>query len=197
MNKGTTNSDIQNLWDDYRKGDPYALARIMEIFYADLFHWGMRIHYEREFVKDCLQDVFINLHRIQHKIGKVENVKSYLMVTVKRHMIQELEKQRTIKQVRWPDHAEFAVEFAVDFRLIKEEEDYHTLTKLNTLVNTLPTRQKEIIYLRFYQNLTFDQISVVMQLGKQSVYNLIQKALKTLKNNWVALWLLMAPFLLQ
>jgi hypothetical protein len=29
-----------------------------------------------------------------------------------------------------------------------------------------------------------------MQLGKQSVYNLIQKAIKNLKNSWVAGWVL-------
>ncbi len=187
--------EVQQLWEDYRHGDTYALARIMEMYYADLFHWGMRIHNDKEFVKDCLQDVFVNLHRIQHKSSKVENVKSYLMVIVKRSLIQELEKQKVFRQMQWPEENEPAIEFAIDFRLIKEEEDYHNITKLNYLVNNLPIRQKEIIYLRFYQDLSFDQISEVMQLGKQSVYNLIQKAIKNLKSNWVTLWLLITTFI--
>lgn len=190
MGKNVSIIEVQQLWEDYRRGDTYALARIMELYYADLFHWGMRICHDKEFIKDCLQDVFMNLHHTQNNSTKVDNVKSYLMVSVKHRIIQGLGKQRMFQQFQDTEDYEFAVEFGIDLRLIKEEEDFHNVSKLNHLVNTLPVRQREIIYLRFYQDLTFDQISEVMQLGKQSVYNLIQKAIKNLKNSWVAGWVL-------
>jgi len=195
MGKSISTIEVQHLWEDYRKGDVYALARVMEIYYADLFHWGMRIHADKEFIKDCLQDVFINLHRSRCKSNKVDNVKSYLMVALKHRIIQDLGKQSMFRQIQDTEEYEFAIEFGIDLRLIKEEEDFHTVSKLNQLVNTLPDRQREIIYLRFYQDLSFDQISEVMQLGRQSVYNLIQKAIKNLKKNWVTMWLLASVFI--
>lgn len=39
-----TPDDAQKLWNDYQSGDMYALANIMQGYYSDLFHWGLRLH---------------------------------------------------------------------------------------------------------------------------------------------------------
>ena len=71
--------------------------------------------------------------------------------------------------------------------LIDEEHEVYQLRKLEQVMNQLPARQKELIYLRFHQNLSFEQIAEIMQLGRQSVYNLLQKSLLSLRRHWAAL----------
>lgn len=183
--------EAQRLWQEYRAGDIYALAQLMQNFYPDLFSWGMRLHADRDFVKDCIQDTFLSLWKIQETISSVENVRAYLLVVLKSRLLRELSKKNRMSPTFISEDYTFSVEFSADLRLIEEEHEVYQLRKLEQVMNTLPARQKELIYLRFYQNLSFEQIADVMQLGRQSVYNLLQKSLASLRKNWAVGLLLM------
>lgn len=184
MSKRLPSHEAQQLWQDYRAGDIYALATIMQRYYADLFHWGMRLQADREAVKDCIQEVFVALWKVQNSIRPVDNVRSYLLVVLKTRILRELSAKRNTHQSTLSDEYAFSVEFAADVRLIEEEHEVHQIRQLEHVINHLPDRQKELIYLRFYQNLSFEQIAEVMHLGRQSVYNLLQKSLNSLRKNW-------------
>lgn len=184
MRKRLPSNEAEQLWQEYRAGDMYALAKIMQSYYADLFHWGMRLRADREFVKDCIQEVFVNLWKMQETVHPVENVRSYLLVVLKTRILRELSAKHITRQVTLSDEYSFSVEFAADIRLIDEEHEVYQIRQLEHSINHLPDRQKELIYLRFYQDLSFEQIADVMHLGRQSVYNLLQKSLNSLRKNW-------------
>ncbi len=167
----------------------YALANIMQGYYSDLFHWGLRLHGEREFVKDCIQDMFVNLWKMQQSggtvsSGAVSNVRSYLLVALKTRILRELSKKHVTHQSMLSDEYSFSVEFSSDLRLIDEEHEIYQVKKLEGVLNSLSGRQKELIYLRFYQSLSFEQIAEVMNLSRQSVYNLLQKSLGSLRKHY-------------
>lgn len=165
----------------------YALANIMQGYYSDLFHWGLRLHGEREFVKDCIQDMFVNLWKTQQSAGStgvVSNVRSYLLVALKTRILRELSKKHVTHQSMLSDEYSFSVEFSSDLRLIDEEHEVYQVRKLEGVLNSLSGRQKELIYLRFYQSLSFEQIAEVMNLSRQSVYNLLQKSLGSLRKHY-------------
>lgn len=186
MTRRLAPDEARQLWQDYRTGDRYALATLMQAYYADLFHWGMRLHTDREFVKDCLQEVFVNLWRTHETATAVENVRSYLLVTLKCRILRELSRNPHLSHLSLTDDYAFSVEFSADVRLMDEENEVYQVRKLQQVVNQLPERQKELIYLKFYQNLSFEQIAETMHLGRQSVYNLFQKSLNSLRKNWTA-----------
>ncbi|WP_373512705.1 RNA polymerase sigma factor [Persicitalea sp.] len=186
MSGQLSTEEAQRFWREFRAGDIDALATLMERFYPDLFNWGMRLHNEREFVKDCIQEIFLSLWKVQETIAPVENVKFYLLVVLKSRMLRELSKKENKLHTRLSEDYTFSVEFSADLRLIEEEHEVYQLRKLEQVMNQLSPRQKELIYLRFHQNLSFEQIAEVMQLGRQSVYNLLQKSLGSLRRHWVA-----------
>jgi len=177
--------EAQRLWNDYQSGDMYALANIMQGYYSDLFHWGLRLHSEREFVKDCIQDMFVNLWKMRQSASPaVSNVRSYLLVALKTRILRELSKKHVTHQLVLSDEYSFSVEFSSDLRLIDEEHEVYQVRKLEGVLNSLSDRQKELIYLRFYQSLSFEQIAEVMNLNRQSVYNLLQKSLGSLRKHY-------------
>ncbi|SEJ03618.1 RNA polymerase sigma factor, sigma-70 family [Dyadobacter sp. SG02] len=189
MRPRITPDEAQKLWNDYRSGDMYALANIMQGYYSDLFHWGLRLHGEREFVKDCIQDMFVNLWKTQQSVvdnaaAPVSNVRSYLLVALKTRILRELSKKHVTHQSMLSDEYSFSVEFSSDLRLIDEEHEVYQVRKLEGVLNSLSERQKELIYLRFYQSLSFEQIAEVMNLSRQSVYNLLQKSLGSLRKHY-------------
>ena len=52
---------------------------------------------------------------------------------------------------------------------------------MKQLLEKLPRRQKEVIYLKFFQELDRDQIAAVMAIAPQTVSNLMQLAIKQLR----------------
>jgi RNA polymerase sigma factor (sigma-70 family) len=183
MKKRLSQAETQQLWLDYQSGDMESLATLMQANYTDMFNWGLRFIPESEVVRDCIQDVFLSLWRKHSFIGPVHDVQAYLFKTVKYQLLQEYRKKSvthfmSLTEEQYTVH----VEFSADLRLIEEEHQIYRLRRLEKLLNELPGRQREIIYLRFYQNLEFDQIAEIMQIGKQPVYNLLHRALKSMRN---------------
>jgi RNA polymerase sigma factor (sigma-70 family) len=64
---------------------------------------------------------------------------------------------------------------------VEKETEASLHSKLASLLNELPARQKEAIYLRYYEDMEYKQIAEIMNVNYQSVLNLIQKALNKLR----------------
>ena len=52
---------------------------------------------------------------------------------------------------------------------------------LHQALDKLPRRQREAVHLRYFQNMSNEEISTLMQINIQSVYNLIFGAMSNLK----------------
>jgi RNA polymerase sigma factor (sigma-70 family) len=73
------------------------------------------------------------------------------------------------------------VVFSHEDFLIGEQNTLEWKNKLVQALNSLSPRQREAIYLRFFDNLTYEQIAQVMSLTVPTLYDLLSKAVKKLK----------------
>ena len=78
---------------------------------------------------------------------------------------------------------------------MKEEEYLSLQSKITELLNQLPKRQKEVIYLHYFEDMDYNQIAEIMSINYQSVLNLTQKALQKLRSADLLLALLSLSFL--
>ena len=65
----------------------------------------------------------------------------------------------------------------------KQETERFNKTNLPKILNGLPKRQKEAIYLKYYSGLKAKEIAKIMNINYQSVINLLFKAIKSLKED--------------
>jgi RNA polymerase sigma factor (sigma-70 family) len=56
--------------------------------------------------------------------------------------------------------------------------------QLNVLINKLPSRQKEALYLRYHQGLSVEQVSEVLNMNYQSTKNLLHRAILQLRKDF-------------
>ena len=76
--------------------------------------------------------------------------------------------------------------------MIRKEEYGSLQGRIVELLNELPQRQKEVIYLHYFENMDYTQIAEVMGIRYQSVLNLTQKALQKLRSaNLLTIFLLL------
>ena len=171
--------------DRLRLNDQTALTRLMELHYQSLFRYGARLYPDEALIRDCIQEVFIAIWERRAKLPIIKSFRAYLIKALRNRIRLELRQNRLQNsEPLWNDEHHFRAEYTVDPAFLSEEEQSQQLQKLELLLNALPSRQKEIIHLRFYQNLSHEQIAEIMAMNRQSVYNLLHETLRKLRNHW-------------
>ena len=176
-------SNWNQLWVETRSGNPESLAKIFCYTYSQLFNYGYKIVQDEALVKDCIQELFLNLWHKRDKVSEAHSVKSYLISSLRRLIFRRLEKQRNRakRNYKYTEHA-FSEVYNIEEVLINFETENQKKQQLMEALRSLSSRQKEAIYLKFFNGLSNSEISEVMKVNKQSVYNHISKAIQKMQN---------------
>ncbi|TWF42825.1 RNA polymerase sigma factor (sigma-70 family) [Chitinophaga polysaccharea] len=175
--------DEKLFWSRLCDGDREAFGEIYRRYFPLLFRYCIRFTADRGLVKDVLQDFFSQLFLQRAGLAREVHIKSYLMVSARRKLFRYLEKS-----TRQPGILEegalsgFELELSPESILINRQHDEQAARLLRQQLQTLTLRQKEAIYLRFYENLSYEAIAEIMVL-KEVKYarTLIYRAIAELK----------------
>ncbi len=88
------------------------------------------------------------------------------------------------KKERNIETTEFLFDFSIEQQLIDDEITAEKVSQLNMLINNLPSRQKEAMYLRYHQQLSVDQIAEIMSVNYQSASNILFRGIQNLRKDW-------------
>jgi len=182
----TTSTERERMvWEAFRQGDRNAFATLMNDYYPLLLNYGSQFQKDREFVKDCLHDLFVDLWNRRQKLEGVEKLKPYLLISLRHRLFRESRRLRWFREAEEVnDEYAFEVQFAIESYLVNNEVQHEDLKRLQFNLEKLPKRQREAIYLRFFQEMEYDDIAKVMSINYHSAVNLIYEALKLLRKNW-------------
>ncbi len=178
----STNSDIF-LWDKLRSGDKNALKVIYDNEFRYLFNYGRKIFQKTELVEDSIHDLFVEIWQKHNSLGPTDSIRRYLSTSLRRKIVSELKKQNKSQSVESFDGIPFDVELAVDEMIIAQELGEEQALKLKNAFEKLTSKQKEILYLRFYQGLDYEQIAEVLDMKYQSLRNAVSRAIKNLRGD--------------
>lgn len=192
LNNLTITASNESVWERFCKGDQQALNLIYRTHIDDLYHYGMHFCRDAERVKDCLQDLFqcLWLDR-EHLSNDVKNIRYYLISSLRRRLLRALEKSKRNYTEELRDKFDFELIPPRENVIIQDETYREQVKQLHEGIAMLSRRQREAIYLRFYQNLSYDEIAKLMMMKVESVYNVISKAIGSLKNTFLLLLLVM------
>jgi RNA polymerase sigma factor (sigma-70 family) len=184
--KYSDNNDFQ-LWQQLKNGSELALGKLIKKYFNSLQNYGYKFNKEEDFVKDCVQEVFVEIWNRQRTISQPDSVRAYLFSCVRKKVLRESFRQKIVKnsEITSIENDVNFVDFSPELALIEQEVLNEMTQKVADVLNKLPKRQREVIYLRFYQNLGRDEIAEIMNVNSQSVSNLLQVAFKTFKENWI------------
>ncbi|MCX6215211.1 sigma-70 family RNA polymerase sigma factor [Spirosoma sp.] len=196
MNLKTPNIQDQILWQSYRQGNKQALGQLAERYYRTLKHYGLKFMVDGSIVEDCIQELFLQLWQNRTQINETESVKHYLLKALRHHILQSLraQKKQAFEELDW--ESSLAEDTNTETLLIRQESLAILSHTIQAQLATLPAREREALYLRYYENLSIPEIAEVMEVNRQSVSNFLQKALGKLRTKWlVPLFFLVCIFL--
>ena len=135
-----------------------------ENYIDELFAYGIAFGVEKDFVLDAIHDLFLHLFESADKIEILGSPKSYLFSALKNKIITSLRKQ-----ANW-------------LSLEKEVE---------SLLNLLTNKQREVIYLRFIKALSIQEISEILNITPKSVRKMIYRAIERMQQGKIELLFLL------
>ncbi|WP_215223092.1 RNA polymerase sigma factor [Echinicola shivajiensis] len=181
MNKHYSEKDSE-VWRNIARGDRESFEAIYNAYSKCLFKYGFGFTQDEELIQDVIHDVFVHIWNVRMNINIKKNIKFYLFTTFRREIIKMVNDQ--YKRESLEDyHNKFLWEESFEELLHKNQIISESALKINEALENLPLRQKEAIYLRVLEGLEYEDISELMGVQVPSIYNLIFKGLRTLKNS--------------
>lgn len=176
-------TDDSVLWDRFRKGDESAYTEIATRYYRTLLHYGLRFTPNVQIAEDALQDLLIHLWLHRTNLSDTPSVKFYLLKSFRHRIIKTLKPLSSELELA-PQFENIQAEFSFEETLIQKEQETSLQSQVHNMMTQLPTRQREVIYLRFFQGLKSEEIGILLAIKPQSVSNILQRALANLRDIW-------------
>jgi len=187
--------DEQFLWARFCNGDREAFGEIYRRYFPLLFRYCIRFTTDRALVKDMLQDFFSQLYIQRAGLSLSVNLKSYLLVSARRKLFRYLDQSaHGPASLDEGTASGFALELSPESILINRQRTEQTTRLLQQKLDALTLRQKEAIYLRFYEGLSYEEIADIMVLkevkyARTLIYRSIAELKELLAENESALML--------
>jgi RNA polymerase sigma factor (sigma-70 family) len=175
---GSVTDDV--LWNNIKSGNELAMSMLYKKYVQRLYDYGMHACRDHDLVMDCLQDLFFKLWNKREAISNVYYVKPYLFKSFRRLFIRQLIENRKLS-APFSEQAAFEFMPSVEAVLIEDEAKVEQKNRLKKCVQSLTKGQREVIYLKFYNELSYQEIAEITELQIDSVYNLLSKTLALLR----------------
>lgn len=172
----------RELWDALRNGDQSALRKLYLSYYQSLLQYGLKYTNHRDTLKDSINSTFLYIWDKRASLSTANNVGNYIFKSYQRQLVRDLQQNQTFDTLSTIDNDEITYD-AADFQLIMQQEEVQRVAFLKNAILKLPKRQRELIHLRYYEGLSYEEIALKTQLTKRTVYNQIHTAISTLKND--------------
>jgi RNA polymerase sigma factor (sigma-70 family) len=174
-------SHWHEVWSRFRLGDQLAFSEIYSEFIDSLFAYGSKITQDRELVKDCVQDIFIDLQRLQPDLHNPEYLEFYLFKSLKNAIFHKLQENKKMQSLSFEEIVNFDLQFNFEQDLFGEESDQIRIARLKKILQTLDPQKRELLFLKFSTGLNYIEIGQLLGLNPDTVKKQVYRTLDHLR----------------
>lgn len=168
-------------WENLKNGSSEALEALYNLHIDGLYAYGMMLCQDDDKAKDCIQDLFLAFWNNRENLTVPTSGKAYLMVSLRRRIFDKGPKSNLLTTTF--EEGQLGDKLADDPENMWLAEEEHTLQqqKLEAAMATISERQREILHMKYFQEMDYDEIATVMDLNYQSARNLVTRALSAMR----------------
>lgn len=178
------------LWSKLKKGDASAIGDLYNNYVDDLFSYGIQFTNNKSEVMDSIHDLFLNLYKYRKKLADTDNVKYYLLRSLKNEILKTTKTNFT-------SYADDLSEKSKAKRFIKStEEDLiasetksDTSFKLNEALTSLTEKQRHILFLKYNEGKDYEEIATLLGVSVETSRTTIYRAIKQLRKSLLSILL--------
>ena len=182
--KRKSDVEIDFLWQRFLSGDDESFDRLYDKCVQILFAYGLQFTYDRELVKDCMQDMFIKVYETRMQQHHVDNIGVYLRIALKNRIINSLKKEKIHSKYITTSEFSDIDDFTAEQNMEYWEEEQHNRNLIESMLKLLTPQQRKVIHYKYIEDLSLEEISIRLKINYQSVQNIQQRAITKLKKHF-------------
>ena len=167
-------------WTNIETGDIKAYSEVYVFYYKKLYNYGRKFTQDTTVIEDTIDEVFIMVWTNRQKLSTIRSPHSYIFSSFRNNIFKKLKADKTTHDLELM--GENDIEFSIDAIIINREVDAARKLKIEKALSEITTRQKEAIFLRFYEGLSYEEVAGIMNISVKATYKIMARALKDLKN---------------
>lgn len=157
-----------------------AFEDIYCLFYPKLYNYGRKFTSDTDVIEDSIQEIFIWCWAKQENFLRVKSLKNYLFLAFRHELLRAIRRSQQGKLLLVPED-NFTLELAIDEYLISSEFINEQQLYLKNALACITSRQREVIFLKFFENMTYEDIAKILNVSIKAVYKLFGRAIKELR----------------
>lgn len=170
------------LWNAFKRGDKEAFATLYHRYFIILIQSSLRISGDKDMIKDCVHDLFVEMWKNKMNLSIPQSVKAYLVSSMHRKIIRQQKKNRLQNALKeFEETPDSDSGNSIEKKIIADDARQEQQNNIYKALSALTKRQKEAVYLKFYANLSYPEIAKKMAISTDSIYNLVSKAIDNLQ----------------
>lgn len=184
MSLTASDIDKNQLLAQFTAGCNEAFSYFYTYFMQDLYAYGISLGGSEDVVKDCIQDIFLQIHFAEKNFVSIDHLKFFLLKSIKNKLYNIYSSKRVLSSASMTeDVLNFSIKTTVLDTIIDEENRTAIQQRIDHLLSKLTSRQKEGIYLRYIQELEYAEIAEILRMTPTGARKLISRSLKRLRED--------------
>ena len=163
------------------KNEYDAFSFINNFYVNDLLSYGVSLGFDEDTCRDAVHDIFCKILVDKKKLLNVNNLTSYLFRAVRNYLFNIQKKNCKISDSFF-ENIPFSTEVTTLESLINREDTEKLKQTVENLLNELTPRQREVIYLRYMQEMDYDEIALLMNINYNSARRLVYRSIDHLRS---------------
>ena len=176
-----TNHSTDTLLASFQAGNMAAFSQLYNLHINVLFNYGLKLTIDKELLKDCIHDIFVKLYTKKDELGTIDNLRSYLFISLKNKLCDELRRRMYMSDTA-VEEVSISTPTDVEDDYMEEEQRKNEFSLVRRLLDQLSPRQREALTLYYIEEKKYEDICEIMNMNYQSVRNLMYRGLTKLRD---------------
>ena len=176
-----TNHSTDTLLASFQAGNMAAFSQLYNLHINVLFNYGLKLTIDKELLKDCIHDIFVKLYTKKDELGTIDNLRSYLFISLKNKLCDELRRRMYMSDTA-VEEVSISTPTDVEDDYMEEEQRKNEFSLVRRLLDQLSPRQRGALTLYYIEEKKYEDICEIMNMNYQSVRNLMHRGLTKLRS---------------
>ncbi len=171
-------TDDKALIEAFQQGDDFAFVSLYNRYKGPVYTFCLKMLFDRELAQDVMQETFLRIFENRDRLLNAHSFKAWTFTIARNQCLNQF--RRSSKHVVLDEESIPTAPETTVLAQVANLEKSEQIALVNHFLGQLKPEYREVIILREYQNLTYDEIAAVTRSTLSAVKSRLFKARRKL-----------------
>ena len=167
-------TDDKALIEAFQQGDDFAFVSLYNRYKGPVYTFCLKMLFDREQAQDVMQETFLRIYENRDRLLNANSFKAWTFTIARNQCLNQF--RRSSKHVLLDEEHTLTVSETAVLAQVAMLEKSEQVELVNHFLGRLKPEYREVLILREYQNLTYEEIAAVTRSTLSAVKSRLFKA---------------------